>query len=105
MSTPAGASRDMLEVELSRVREWPAGDLTALVARQSLEERDERRERDETYFTLNPADPVSRTLSDPISVWPELLENNTRPLGSLISNIPAWTFRPDSSLKMFESVM
>ena len=98
MSTPAGARRDMLEVELSRVRECPAGDLTALVARQSLEERRERRERESSlYLTLNPAGPVSRTLSDPISVSPELLENSTRPLGSLNSNIPACTFSPDSS--------
>ena len=97
MSTPAGARRDMLEVELSRVRECPAGDLTALVARQSLEERRERRERVLTYLTLSPAGPVSRTLSEPISVSPALLENRTRPLGSLTSNIPAWTFSPDSS--------
>ena len=37
MSTPAGARRARLAVELSRRREWPAGDLTAFVARESLE--------------------------------------------------------------------
>lgn len=36
MSTPAGASRDREEVVLSRLREWPAGERTALVARLSL---------------------------------------------------------------------
>ena len=36
MSTPAGARRARLAVELSRLREWPAGDLTAFVARESL---------------------------------------------------------------------
>ena len=50
MSTPAGARRAMLAVELSSVREWPAGDRTALVASESLQGRDERRER-ASYLT------------------------------------------------------
>ena len=37
MSTPAGASSDMEEVVLSRLREWPAGDRTAFVPRDSLD--------------------------------------------------------------------
>ena len=98
MSTPAGARRAMLEVELSRVREWPAGDLTAFVARESLGQSDFSKDRERgAYFTLRPADPVSRTLSDPITVSPGLLENNTLSVGSVSSNIPARTFKPESS--------
>ena len=37
MSTPAGASSDMEEVVLSRLSEWPAGDRTAFVPRDSLD--------------------------------------------------------------------
>ena len=36
MSTPAGARRARLAVELSRLSECPAGDRTAFVARESL---------------------------------------------------------------------
>ena len=39
ISTPAGASRDRVEVADSRDKEEPAGDLTDLVAREPLAHR------------------------------------------------------------------
>ena len=100
MSTPAGARRARLAVELSRLSEWPAGDLTAFVARESLVRREVRggEGRDSlSYLTVSPAGPVSLTLSDPITVWPELSENKTRSVSSLSSKRPPRTFRPELS--------
>ena len=53
-----------------------------------------------TYLTVSPAGPVSLTLSDPMTVSPEVRENKTRSVSSRSSNRPPRTFRPELSKEM-----
>jgi len=83
ISTPAGASRDRVEVADSRDKEEPAGDLTDLVAREPSR--------------LTPPSPVRTSFSDPRTVSALLVWNKIFLSGENTENCEAAMVRPDLS--------